>query len=323
MHETSEYIVGTLLAAVIFCGLSGNALVAYSILKERRLLQSNYYFLVLNLAICDAFHVLSGLRLNLRSWLTAWPLREAAACKIWMCLEMLLCHCGVYLMTIICVFRYRAVLHPFKHPISRRKLKLIPLFLFITISIYLIPYVLVFEYNPLTGCTQEWPNKTLKLIYTLLSLNVHFILPVTIMSVLYYKICKALISQAKEMNSMLQAETGSRTQQPQVRIQGHFRRARHHRNTKAFLISVVSVSIFTITLIPFETWWISNVNGFNGFGILKNEHAAWFYLSYMIGSSTVNPFIYGVLDKKLVEGLKCRNERNAGDISKRINVSIP
>ena len=188
MHQNGDYIVGTILTLVILCGLGGNTLVAYSILKERRLLKSNYYFLVLNLAICDAFHVSSALRLNLRNWLGTWPLTETAACKIWMYLEMILCHCGVHLMTIICIFRYRAVLQPLRPPISRRKLKLIPLFLFIAITIYLIPYVIAFEYNSLTGCSQQWSNKKLKLVYTLLSLNLHFIVPVTTMSLLYYKI---------------------------------------------------------------------------------------------------------------------------------------
>jgi hypothetical protein len=102
---------------------------------------------------------------------------------------------------------------------------------------------------------------------------------------------------------MLQAEVVPRIQNSQSGIQEHFQRIRHHRNTKTFLVSAVSVGIFTITLIPFEIWWISDANDF---GILKSDYAGWFYLSYMIGSSCVNPFIYGMLDKKLVEGFKRR-----------------
>ena len=302
VDESSAYVVGTLLSLVILCGFSGNTLVAYSILREQRLLKSSYYFLVLNLAICDALHLLSALRLNLRDWLRTWPLRDTAVCKVWIYFEMLLCNCGVLIMAIICIFRYRAVLHPLKPPISRRKLRLIPPFLFITISILQIPYILVFQYNPLTGCTQEWPSKTLKLIYTLLSLTVHFILPVATMSVLYYKICKALVSQAAKINSMLQStETRSTMQKSEFGIQENFQKIRHRRNTKTFLVSAVSVGIFTITLAPFEIWWFSNANDF---GILKNDYTGWFYLLYMTGSSAVNPFIYGVLDKKLIEGLK-------------------
>ena len=306
MDESSDYTVGTLLALVILCGFCGNTLVAYSIFTEKRLLKSNYYFLVLNLAICDALHILSALRVNLKNVLRTWPLRETAACKIWMYLEMLLCHCGVILMTMICIFRYRAVLQPLKPRFSQRKLTLIPLVIFVTISIYLIPYILTFEYNSLAGCIQKWSNNTLKLMYTLLSVNLHFIIPVATMSVLYYKICKALVSEANKMNSMLQTETASQMQQSQFGTQVHFQKIRHHRNTRTFLISAVSLGIFTITFVPFDTWWFMNANGF---GHLTIEYAGWFYLLYITGSSAVNPFIYGVLDKKLIEGLKRARKR--------------
>ena len=301
--QSSNYILGTFLSLVILSGVCGNILVVYSILKERRLLKSNYYYLVLNLAVVDGLHLLSALRINYTNWFKAWPLSQTAGCKIWLYCEMLLCHCGVQFMAIICIIRYRAVLQPLKPPISRRKLTLFPLFLFITISIYLTPYIVAFEHSPLKGCYQEWSNKILRLIYTSFTMNVHFLLPVTLMSVLYYKICRALISQANKMNAMLQAEVVPRIQNSQSGIQEHFQRIRHHRNTKTFLVSAVSVGIFIITLIPFEIWWISDANDF---GILKSDYAGWFYLSYMIGSSCVNPFIYGMLDKKLVEGFKRR-----------------
>jgi hypothetical protein len=58
-----------------------------------------------------------------------------------------------------------------------------------------------------------------------------YILPVTVMSVLYYKICKALIYQTNKMNSLLQNESGPRGQESLVGIQEtDFQRIRHHRN---------------------------------------------------------------------------------------------
>ena len=314
--ETNDYILGSFLTVVILSGVCGNILVVYSILKERRLLKSNYYYLVLNLAICDAFHVVTALRLNYTNWFKAWLLTEKNSCKIWLYFEMLLCLSGVQLMALICIFRYRAVLYPLKPPIPRRKLKLIPLFLFIIISIYLIPYIIIFEYSPHKGCYQNWSNKTLGIIYTSLSLNVHFLLPVTIMSVLYYKMCRALISQARKMNFLLQTENVSRIQDSMTEARERSQRIRHNRNTRTFLVSAVSVGIFTVAVLPFEIWWICDANGF---GILKSEYAGWFYLSYMTGSSSVNPFIYGMLDEKLVEGFK----RTAKKIEQLVGIKPP
>ncbi len=276
--QTNDYILGLLLTLVILFGYCGNILVVYSILKERRLLKSNYYYLVLNLAICDAFHVVTALRFNYTNWFKAWPL-TAVSCKIWLYFEMLLCHSGVQFMVLICIFRYRAVLYPLKPPIPRRKLKLMPILLFIIISIYLIPYIIIFEYSPHKGCYQKWSNKTLGIIYTSLSLNLHFLLPVTIMSVLYYKICRALVSEAKKMNFLQETENVSRIQDSMNEPREHSQRIRHNRNTRTFLVSAMSVSIFTLAAFPGEIWWICDANGF---GIVKSEYAGWFYLSYMI-----------------------------------------
>lgn len=297
----NDYVVGTLLTFVIICGLIGNSLVIYSIMKERRLLKSNYYYLVLILAVFDAIHLSTALRVNYADWFQTWPLPHTTACKIWLHFEMLVCTFGVELMVIICILRYRAVLQPLKRPIHRKTLRLIVLILFLAINIYLVPHIIAYKYSQLKGCHQHWSNKTLRLIYTLLSLLIHYVLPVIVMSILYFRICTALVKQSRKMNSMLQDKTTSNGEETSAGTSEHFQRIRHHRNTRTFLISVVSVGIFSVALLPFEIWWICNVNDF---GALGGDYAGWFYLSYMIGSSSVNPFIYGVLDRKLVEALK-------------------
>ena len=301
----NDYAVGTLLSLVIICGVLGNSLVIYSIIKAGRLLKSNYYYLVLILAVVDAIHVFTASRLSYTIWFQTRALTNTAACKVWHYLEMILCIGGVELMVIICSLRYRAVLQPLKSPISRRKLRLILLILFLSTNIYLLPYIIAYEYSPVKGCHQKWSNKTLRLIYTSFSLSIHYVFPVAVMSTLYYKICIALVRQANRMNSMLQEKTKSNGQETSTGTAEHFQKIRHRRNTRTFLVSAVSVGIFSATLLPFQIWWICNVNDLS---TLESRYAGWFYLSYMIGASSVNPFIYGVLDKKLLEVVK-RNPR--------------
>ena len=296
------YILGSVQILVIVCGILGNVLVIYSIMKEKRLLKSSYYFLVLNLAVFDALHLLSFIRLNYTSFSRRWLFTEAIACKIWVYFEMLFCTSAIQLMVVICVFRYRAVLTPLKPPILQKKIKFISAFLVVITSIYLIPYIVAYVYNPSKGCYPEWSSRLFGTLYTSLSLNVHYIVPVTTMTILYYKICKALISQTKKLTYVLRNKNDSTNLVSQsLDPQEHFNKVRHHRNTKTFLVSAVCVGIFTVALLPFEVWWICHLNGVE---IVKPGHEGWFYSIYMIGSSSVNPFIYGMLDKKLVEGFK-------------------
>jgi hypothetical protein len=115
------------------------------------------------------------------------------------------------------------------------------------------------------------------------------------MSVLYFKICKALIQQTRKMHSY-------DGQQSLIEAHKHSQRVRHHRNKRTFIVSAVSVGIFAVAVLPFEIWWISDANDFGWFTNVYTKGL--FYVSYIMGSSSVNPLIYGVLDQKLVEGFK-------------------
>ena len=294
-RQWNDYVVATILTLVLIFGLAGNLLVVCCIKNQPRLLRSNYYYLVQILAVCDIFHLLTGLRINYENWSPKWLFTSTVACKIWCYLEMFSCTSGIQIMIIICVFRYRAILKPLNPPVSRKKLRFIPPILFGILTIYLIPYILSYKFSPLKGCHMEWSNNTFRLIYTFFSINIHYILPVTIMSVLYFKICKALIQQTRKMDSY-------DGQQSLIEAHKHSQRVRHHRNKRTFIVSAVSVGIFAVAVLPFEIWWISDANDFGWFTNIYTRSL--FYVSYIMGSSSVNPLIYGVLDQKLVEGFK-------------------
>ena len=53
MGKTADVAYIYSLAVVLVVGILGNILVIISILRQKKLLKNNYYFLVLNLAICD------------------------------------------------------------------------------------------------------------------------------------------------------------------------------------------------------------------------------------------------------------------------------
>ena len=91
-----------------------------------RRLKNNYYFLVLQLAICDL-----GWLVVTFFFISNGYFAEEALFKVSViyCLTRYLRHvfrfAGIYMMLMIAILRYHAAVHPLKHDISRRKLKVI------------------------------------------------------------------------------------------------------------------------------------------------------------------------------------------------------
>jgi hypothetical protein len=111
------------LFAVIVFGIFGNTLVIISILRQRRLLRNNYYFLVFHLAICDLLWLLEDFIIVINiltdSLYDDYSIISCLFLKIYYVFQV----GGIGMMLIISVLRYRATVHPLKPAISRRKLK--------------------------------------------------------------------------------------------------------------------------------------------------------------------------------------------------------
>lgn len=312
---TSSYIIGTILALVIFFGICGNLLVIMLVKTEKRLVRSNYYYLVFILAVYDALHLLTAVRINFSNLSNNWPLQQTYVCKIWQFCELFFCSGGIQTMVLICVLRYFAVLHPLKATISRKNLKKIILCLNMIMAVFLVPFVFAFKHSKSRGCYTHWPNKTLGLVYTAISICIHYITPVLLMFVLYFKIYHTLVQQTKTMITYRKNETDERKKDKSF---DSFERVRHSRNTRIFVTSLVTVCAFTLSALPFEVWWYSTTNNLNVFSYF---YKGAFFILYVIGSSAVNPYIYGMLDKKLI-GIFKQNRNKKPAINQLAKIDI-
>ena len=275
----------------------GNILVVYSIVSERSLLKSNYYFLVLHLAFCDLMVLL------LRSYDTyeAWYpnslfIRSFALCKVWQPTLTVFFNAGVFMVVLIAIFRSRAILHPLKPAVSRPKLRVVVGAVYFCAIASLVPLVLVLKFTEV--CFVEWPNPKLNIIYTFFLTTVQYILPVLILFILYYNICKALNIQSKKILSL--NATSAATSEDSNGRQTSLQRIKHYRNMRTFIRSASIVVSFAITSLPAQISWLMFVCG----ATVQTEVTTWTYIVNMFGVNAVNPYIYGVSDRNLCSAYK-------------------
>ena len=292
-----DYVFAVIFSNVQVIGVSGNALVIYCICRTRNL-NNNYYNVVLHLAICDLLYLLFSLDKTYQAWMPNSPfLRSLAMCKTWDPLKTLFFTAGVHFMVLISILRYRAVVHPFKLPVNKRRIRVIVCLVYVFALICVTPFVLVLRFTE--RCFEKWSNPSLNFSYTLFLSAVQYFIPITTLSMLYFKISHTLIQQNKTVNTMVSARaavTGVGNED-----QTHCQRRKRRRNIRPFITSVVVVVCFGVTEFPSQMLWILYTSGVTeGTEELLN----WLLVVNWLGTSAVNPFIYGVFDKTLHSAYK-------------------
>ena len=297
MTTASRLVLGSMQLFVAVIGMIGNLLVILIILRNPRLLRNTYYFFVLHLAICDFFINVFSSSYIYDSFNGKSMISSPVLCKLWWPIHTVFFSAGVFFMVAISIVRYQAVAKPLKPPVSRWKVKVLAVLVYVFATICVLPYVLVLQFNYKSGCVEEWPVETLNICYTLFLANVQYLIPVVLLAMMYWKICIALVKQNRKLK-VLPAST-SPSQQQNV---SPYQRLRQHRNVRTFLVSFTVVVCFAVTTLLSQIIYIlstSNVIEFPGY-------TYWFLLVENFGVSAVNPFVYGTLDKKLFFSLMKR-----------------
>ena len=125
-------------------------LVIISILRQKKLLKNNYYFLVLHLAICD----LGPLIILLFGHINWYFVEDRLVItSTYYCVFIHIYYvfrvAGIDMMLIISLLRYRATVHPLKPDISRGKLKVV------CGLVYIVGFIAGYgTYQPL--CFMQW-----------------------------------------------------------------------------------------------------------------------------------------------------------------------
>ena len=269
---------------VLVFGTIGNILVVISILRQKTVLENRHYFLVLQLAICDLGVLIIYLSDRIASyWYESLFTHSVMSCgltSIYYVFQL----AGVCMMLVISLLRYRATVHPLKPDISRRKLK----------------YVcgLVYIFGCISGygaflpvCFTQTLYVKVSYVYTIV---VYYFAPTTFMAVVYYKIGRTLVKQNKHIKSVRSYPVSRSAPDSSSSI------VRYIRNRRTFLVCLMTVICYGIANIPMCVDLILYI------AEEQNLLMKYVWITYfanvlrVAGSHSVNPVIYGILDKKLL-----------------------
>ena len=286
--------LGIVLTLGLSFGVLGNIAVIVSICGTKNLLRNNHYYLLLHLAVCDVLflmfyvEVVYGIfnidhRISSKSYLL---------CKFWLPIHTVLLNAGPMFLVLISLVRYRAIVYPFKRAIRRKTLYVLSGFVYVFSIICVIPYVLVLKFDETTGCNEVWPFKSLNIAYTLYLTSVQYFIPAIFLSVIYFIICKKLMTQNKiRMKAMKTCEVQRRQNKPTLA----WFLSPTTRNGKSFLVSFTIVSCFIISACPQQVSMIIYVISSKKFPSID----LWLQAFYVFGTLVLNPFVYGALDNRV------------------------
>ena len=279
------------LTIVIVFGILGNIFVILPILRqEKEVLKNSYYFFVLHLANCDLAVLIFYLYTAEEHWLEE-PLSvdSPISCHGFVIPETFQL-AGVRMMFIISLHRYRATVHALKPAISRQKLKIL--------------CGLVYLGGVIAACGTRFPFCTIRSTVLFVAfwkfclafwIFCAYLVPITFMTIAYYKISRSLIKQNKHMkrvcsNAMRQHEEDS-----------SFNILRYMRNRRTFLACFSTVLCYGIGRIPASVWLMWRILGeyHLRMKLVWVMHIA--IILRVAGSQSANRFIYGLLDKKLLK----------------------
>ena len=283
---------------VIAFGVLGNILVIVSILRQKNMLNNNYYFLVLHLAICDLAALILRLFSTVKSYYLDQPLFDHSsmtACYVFAITNGIQL-AGIGMMLIISFLRYRVTVHPLKPAISRRKWKVVCGLVYIVGLIVggeiRLPLCLIKSNAVRVAYWKFFYGFTILFVY---------VGPTIFMAVVYCTIGRSLIKQNKHMKSVC-----SNVMRQHAPADFSFNIPRYIRNRRTFLVCVGTVLCYGIASIPMSLWLVCLVAGEDNFR-MKNGWI-WYNFAYVLkiaGSHSVNSLIYGILDKKLLTFWKC------------------
>ena len=277
MGKTADDVYKYSSISVVVFGILGNSLVIVSILRQKKLLKNNYYFFVLHLAICDLAYLVGEFVSVLNRD------RSVVNCVV-LKMKYAFLDAGIYMMLIISMLRYQSTVHPLRPGFSRRKFKLVSGFGYIFGLI--VGYGASLPRCLLKGSEVETFYGNVYYIYVVICF---FLFPTVFMAVVYHRIGRALIKQNKHMKNSFQSNAA---------------RIRYVGNRRRFLVCLVTVLCYGVGTLPNCVWIIWRI------ATGQNLPMKWLKdfgsVLRVAGSNSVNPLIYGILDKKLVKFWKRR-----------------
>lgn len=303
--DGAAYVEVTAVIIIFIWSMFGNTLfLAYFIMYEKTRTITNYF--VCNLALADILFVVTSPLIASVRLTGTWRL-GLGTCKFFN-IAALICACSmIWTMVAISIERHLCITS--KTRIKRIRPKhavLICLIMWLINCTVLIPVVSFYhikEVNigttPVEICTLIWPEKYIGLLMPAGLILVIFVLPVTLISVYYYKILQTYWS----------AKTAIMQTSNQIR-NGSMNNSRRTKDLKIVKTLVLLVVLFIVMWTPiFIVLTLIALDKNTDRRELPSAALFW-TLSITYANSGVNPFLYGFTSNTLKQYVLCCCRRN-------------
>ncbi|XP_065111865.1 trace amine-associated receptor 4-like [Paramisgurnus dabryanus] len=270
---------------IILMTVFGNLLIVFSISHFKQL-QSPTHLIVQSLAVCDCLLGLLVMPYSMvRSVEGCWFLGDVV-CKVHSSLDVTFCFSSLIHLSLISVDRYWAICDPLRYRmrITNNTVTVLITLTWIFSFVYCFSVVVsgvnavgleayILQVSCFGGCValfnKEWGLSSIILL---------FIIPGTIMSVLYIIIFNVVKKHAKVLSEKVSVATTGVNSQSSA-----------HRERKAAKTLALVMGVFFLCWLPFSI--AAAVDPFLNFVTPANVYEALFWFAYF--NSTCNPLIYG------------------------------
>lgn len=263
-------------------GFLGNLIVLIVIARKKIRMWRPHETFILNLAISDLMLITIFLPFQIYIFLVEFH-SSVFYCKFIACLITVALGASIFTLTVMAIHRCYVITNPFKHGTISQQSVIIWLVLVWILSIVLVvPRILVSTAYS-NRCIQQWPNQSIKKLYTVSLFIARFVIPLFIISIAYFRIAKDLArSPAPRFDLDENGQIKTRTA-----------RRENVEVTKTLAVIVV---LFVLCMLPFRLNMIVMLFGNEDQVLLARTMRRYTSILTVIHSCT-NPIAYGTLTK--------------------------
>ena len=300
----------------LILGFSGNLIVLIAIARKKIRMWRPHEIFILNLAISDLMLITIFLPFQIYIFLVEFH-PSVFYCKFIACLITVALGASIFTLTAMAIHRCYVITNPFKHGSISQQSVMVWLVLVWILSIGLVVPRILVSTTSSNRCIQQWPDQSLKKLYTVSLFVARFVIPLFIISFAYFRIAKDLArSPAPRFDFH---ENGQ--------IKTHTARRENAEVTKTLAIIIV---LFMLCMLPFRLSTIVMLFGNEDQVFLARTIRRYTSILTVI-HSCMNPIVYGTLTKNFRSWLaryarwvnsliQCRHPQRKGNPEETVKI---
>ena len=285
--QPQTYLKLAVNTAVFVVGFIGNLLTIIVICRKGQN-KSTYQMLVLNLAISDFLFIISILPLSTYEMFGVIE-KSGFYCRViwpWFTIPYLL---SIFSITSMALQRCRSIVMPYRPKLSKQKTSAWIAAIWLVSFVIVLPLVIVTRWAYPNQCVENWPSYSHRKAYTLALFLLQYLIPLFIITIVYAKIIRYLLSNSGVTRS------GSFSTEEQRAAEAR----RLKRRNQAIRTLAAVVILFAVCLFPGQVAWLLMDFGSGGSSQEKAIDIL-FKVSDFLDNfhACINPVIYCMLNAR-------------------------